>query len=235
MRRSWRGARGGYWCWGRGGSPPSYTHDDLTLARRTFTLLAYPSPAWGRVLVELAQSQTFRRRALPVEPMFQVLGPGVRLDVPPDANAFGAEVDREFGEVRRVVDALYEQLAAANAAADDAFGRDLVWPAGSFWEKRETSRIAEALPFLGARGRPIRSPSSRATTPTARWSRRRLGSPAIARARCRRLRSRGLHGAWTRGVARLAGGEDELTDFLLERVRAHGGEARMGDRATGPS
>jgi phytoene dehydrogenase-like protein len=42
-----------------------------------------------------------------------------------------------------------------------------------------------------------------------------------------------LHGAWTRGVAHLAGGEDELVEFLLERVRAHGGDTRLADRATG--
>jgi phytoene dehydrogenase-like protein len=41
-----------------------------------------------------------------------------------------------------------------------------------------------------------------------------------------------LHGAWTRGVSHLAGGEDELVDFLLERVRAHGGDTRVADRAT---
>ena len=40
-----------------------------------------------------------------------------------------------------------------------------------------------------------------------------------------------LHGAWTRGVSRLADGEDELVDFLVERVRAHGGEARLAERA----
>src|SRR5690606_24197612 len=47
--------------------------------------------------------------------------------------------------------------------------------------------------------------------------------PAFALAR--------LHGAWTRGVSRLTDGEDELVDFLLERVRAHGGDTRLVDRA----
>jgi hypothetical protein len=40
-----------------------------------------------------------------------------------------------------------------------------------------------------------------------------------------------LHGAWTRGVEALDGGEDELVDFLLERIRAHGGDTRLADRA----
>jgi hypothetical protein len=50
------------------------------------------------------------------------------------------------------------------------------------------------------------------------------GLPPFATAR--------LHGAWTRGVHRLAGGEEELTEFLLERIRAHGGETRIHDRAS---
>jgi hypothetical protein len=41
-----------------------------------------------------------------------------------------------------------------------------------------------------------------------------------------------LHGAWTRGVCRLAKGEEEIVDFFVERIRAHGGEARLNDRAT---
>jgi hypothetical protein len=41
-----------------------------------------------------------------------------------------------------------------------------------------------------------------------------------------------LHAAWTRGVVALSGGENELVEFLLERVRTHGGETRLEDRAT---
>src|SRR5689334_20342601 len=100
-RRSWR-----VLVLGHGQRPPMYQYDGMSLARRPFTLLANASPAWGRILVELAQSQTFRRRILPLDPMLQVLGPTLRLDLPPDATAFAREVDREFPEVRRVVDEL---------------------------------------------------------------------------------------------------------------------------------
>jgi phytoene dehydrogenase-like protein len=41
-----------------------------------------------------------------------------------------------------------------------------------------------------------------------------------------------LQGAWTRGVVRLARGEEEITEFLVERVRAHGGEVALADRAS---
>src|SRR5258708_21801749 len=41
-----------------------------------------------------------------------------------------------------------------------------------------------------------------------------------------------LHGSWSRGVHALARGEDELAEFLLERIEAHGGTARLAARVT---
>src|ERR1700724_2987750 len=92
-RRSW-----GVHPLGQGCPPPTYQHEGVTLARRPFTFLAGSSPAWARVLVELAQSQTFRRRVIALDPMFQVLAPGLRLEVPPDVALFGREIDRAFPE-----------------------------------------------------------------------------------------------------------------------------------------
>src|SRR5215472_15705515 len=142
-RRSWR-----VLVLGQGWRPPTYQYDGVTLARRPFAFLSGSSPAWSRVLVELAQSQTFRRRTAALDPMFQVLAPKLRLEVPPEVQLFGKEIDRVYPEVRRVVDELYAELARTNAAADAAFERDLVWPPGTFWERRETLRVAGALPLL---------------------------------------------------------------------------------------
>ena len=129
-RRSWR-----VLVLGHGWRKPTYSYDGLTLARRPFTFLSASSPAWGRVLVELAQSQAFRRRVGTLDPMLQILAPDTRLDVPPDTELFSREIDREFPAVRRVVDELYAELARTNAAADAAFERDAVWPPGGFWER----------------------------------------------------------------------------------------------------
>jgi hypothetical protein len=224
-RRSWR-----VLVLGQSWRPATYEHDGVTLARRPFTFLAGSSPAWARVLVELAQSQTFRRRVMPLDPMFQVLAPGLRLEVPPDVALFGREIDRAFPEVRRVVDELYAELARTNGAADAAFEKDLVWPPGTFWERRETLRVAASLPrFDPAGAAPLlaefpRDHDYRAIVDVpARFASHAADLPEFAVAR--------LHGAWTRGVTRLTHGEDELIDFLVERVRAHGGEARLGERA----
>jgi phytoene dehydrogenase-like protein len=224
-RRSWR-----VLVLGQGWRPPTYQFDGLTLARRPFTFLASSSPAWSRILVELAQSQTFRRRTSALDPMFQVLAPSLRLEVPPEVQLFGKEIDRAYPEVRRVVDELYAELARTNAAADAAFERDLVWPPGSFWERRETERVAASLPrFDGERSPPLLAEFPRdheyraiVDVPT-RFASHAVDLPDFAVAR--------LHGAWTRGVARLAGGERAVVDFLVERLNAHGGEARLGERA----
>ncbi len=234
-RRSWR-----VLVLGQGWRPPVYQYDAVTLARRPFTFLAGSSPAWGRVLVELAQSQTFRRRTTPLDPMFQVLAPKLRLEVPPDVQLFSREIDRTYPEVRRVVDELYGELARTNAAADVAFERDLVWPPGTFWERRDTERASATMPrFIpdpsegsgsrGPRTAPLlaefpRDHDYRAIVDVpARFASHAVSLPEFAVAR--------LHAAWTRGVARLEGGENELVEFLVERVRAHGGEALVGERA----
>ena len=224
-RRSWR-----VLLLGQGWRPPTYQYESVTLSRRPFAFLAGSSPAWTRVLVELAQSQTFRRRTMSLDPMFQVLAPKLRLEVPPEVQLFGKEIDRVYPEVRRVVDELYAELARTNAAADNAFEKDLVWPPGSFWERRETERIASSLPrFDGGRTPALLAEFPRdheyraiVDVPT-RFASHSIDLPDFAVAR--------LHGAWTRGVARLLGGEQELVDFLVERLRAHGGEARLDERA----
>lgn len=224
-RRSWR-----VLVLGHGHRPATYAYDGIVLSRRAFTFLSATSPAWTRVVLELAQSQAFRRRLLPLEPMMQVLAPELCFDIASEAPVFSRELDREFPTVHRVVDDLYAELARTNAAGDALFDRDLTLPPGSFWERRETSRLVQALPHIddadGAflaelpRDHAYRSivdvPASFASNACA------LSAFAAAR----------LHGAWTRGPVRLARGEDELTEFLLERVRAHGGEARLSDRAS---
>jgi phytoene dehydrogenase-like protein len=216
---------------GQGERAGSYRVDKRTLRRRAFTMLAATSPTWNKVVVELAQSQTWKRRIQPASPMMQVLSPKRRLSVPPDMALFGREIDREHPELRRLCDELYGELSRVNGAADEAFERDAVWPPGTFWERRETNRYAAMLPHAHAepdadllsefpRGHAFRQ----IVTASVLFA-TDLGAlpPPFAVAR--------LHGAWTRGVYTLPRGEDELTDFLVDRIEAHGGRCLFGDRA----
>lgn len=216
---------------GQGERPPNYRFDKRVLSRRAFTMLAATSPAWLRVIAELAQSQTWKRRVQPASPMMQILAPRLRLDVPPDMALFGREIDREYPELRRLVDDLYAELARVNGAADEAFARDALWPPGTFWERRETNRYASMLPHIRAepdadllaefpRGHFFRQIVSASVLFATDLS--SLPPPfAVAR----------LHGAWTRGLLTLARGAEELEEFLVERIHAYGGRFLEGERA----
>jgi phytoene dehydrogenase-like protein len=211
---------------GQGERPASYRLGPRTLRRRAFTLLAATSPVWTRVLVELAQSQTWKRRVVPASPMMQVIAPRRRLDIPPDMVLFAREIDREMPEIRRVVDELYAELARVNGAADEAFERDAVWPPGTFWERRETSPYVRAEPDADLLVELPRAHFFRQVVASSVLFATDLSSlpPPFAVAR--------LHGAWTRGVYTLPGGEDELAQFLIERINAYGGLCKLGERAS---
>ncbi|MEZ4227232.1 MAG: phytoene dehydrogenase [Polyangiaceae bacterium] len=219
---------------GQGQRPARYAYERFALLRRTFTLLSASSPAMKRLLHELAQSPQFNRRVRELDPMFTMLMPGRRIEVAPDMTLFEREVEREFPEVRQIVDELYASFAQVNTAVDAAFERDAVWPPERFWERLETGRAATQIPLVGGSaprdvlgkfpvGHAYRDvvllPVSFATDLAIVADQ----LPAIVTAR--------LHGAWTRGVAAMSQGEDELSEFLTERIEAHGGECRLNNAA----
>jgi len=217
---------------GHGARPSTYRYDGIPLRRRTFAHLAAPSPAYRRVVAELAQSQAFRRRLRPLDPMLQVLDARRRLDLPPDSALFARELDREFPSARPTIEELYGALARINARTDEVFEQDAVWPPGTFWERRETSRLRDMLPLTASEPRDRRTGdltidagyrsivdiTARFATDVADTS----GTlPPFLLAR--------LHGAWSRGVHELPGDEDELTASFVERIRAHGGDVRPSE------
>ncbi len=219
---------------GQGGRPASYQFREHTLRRRAFTLLSATSPAFKRVFTELAQSQVFRRHMVSLDPMLNVVFPGRRFDVPPDLEVFQREVDREFTEVRRIIDDLYADLARVNAGADAAFERDLCWPPGTFWERRDTYAAVGNVPYLRSGEQrvlmgdfPPNHPYVHMVSHTAQFAShlspgaRPLHPFAIAR----------LHGAWTRGLFGVPDGEDEVVDFVADRITALGGDVMFHERA----
>ncbi len=220
---------------GQGERPQTYRFDGRALGRRTFSLLFASSPIWRRILHELAQSPQFRRRTEALDPMFMTLMPQKRLEFAPDVELFAREVDREFPEVRQIVDELYASIAQANALIDAAFDRDAVWPPGTLWERFETGRAAALLPLTGGERSTdllAKFPSGHAfrdlvLLPAAFAS--NLAAPALELPALSLAR---LHGSWTRGVQALARAEDELVDFLVERIQAHGGVVELERRAT---
>lgn len=219
---------------GQGQRPQTYAFEQRVLCRRTFSMLFASSPAFKRVLQELAQTQRFRHRVRDLDPMFCMLSKGRRVQVPPDMQLFGREVEREYPEVRQLVEELYSTFASVNGVADTVFERDAVWPPGSWWERFETGRLASLLPLLardGARdllakfpqGHPFRKLVGLPANALSDLASSAEDLPPFAVAR--------LHGSWTRGVQEFVGSEEELVRFLVERIQAHGGECRLEGRA----
>ncbi|HNS98392.1 MAG TPA: phytoene dehydrogenase [Polyangiaceae bacterium] len=217
---------------GQGARPADYVFRDRVLRRRCFMPLAATSPAFKRILSELAQSQVFRRRLVALDPMLSVMLPDRRFELPPDLEWLQREIDREFPEVRRVIDDLYHDLTRINGEADTAFEKDVCWPPETFWERRETNAAASSLPFvredahalLG--GFPANHPYVDIVVQSAQIASnlmagsRPLPSFAVGR----------LHGAWSRGPFGLAAGEDDMISFFQQRVTALGGQVLLSDR-----
>ncbi|MGZ5971739.1 MAG: hypothetical protein ACXWP4_28910, partial [Polyangiales bacterium] len=211
---------------GDGHLPSTYRFEGVPLRRRGFAHLAAPSPAYRRVLAELAQSQAFRRRLRPLDPMFQVLDRTFRLDVPPDPAIFARELDRELPSVRPPVEQMYDALSKLNAQIDGVLEQDAVWPPGTFWERRETKRLAAMLPAIPMPF-PVDPAYRRVIEIGARFGSNLASGPLDALPPIATAR---LHGAWTRGTFELPGDEDTLTDMFVDRIRAHGGDVRERER-----
>ncbi len=215
---------------GQGRPTARYSLEGFTLARRTFSMLAGSSSVWQRIMRELAHTQTWRRRAVAVDPSLQLLLTTGRLDVPADKELFARELEREAFDVRRQVAALYDDVARVANAADVCFDADAIWPPASFFERRETMRHVARVPYARSephadllaefpRGHVYR----RIVAESVRFATDLAGTPpAMATAR--------LHASWTRGLVALPGGEDELEELLVERIRANGGELLLGER-----
>ncbi len=221
---------------GQGEASAGYQIEGHRLRRRAFTLLSATSPAFRRIIQELAQTQKFRRLTRPLDPMFSVLSDRVRFEVAPDVDLFSREIEREFPEVKKPIAELYADISTVNGLVDAAFEKDAVWPPGNLWERMETGRLAGHLPLVEDGDRSFalldRLPGGHdfreiAELPALFASHLGMEAhelPSLALAR--------LHGAWTRGIHYLPGGEQAMENFLIERIESHGGACRLRARAT---
>lgn len=218
---------------GNGERPAHYRAHGFPLARRAFSLLGATSPVFRRCLQELAQTQRFRRLTTPLDPMFGVLDGALRFEVPPDVELFTREIDREMPEVAGAIGELYATISETNAAMDRAFEKEVVWPPGSLLERVETGQRANLLPLKSSdpparlfERFPVEHPMLNVVGIPALFASHTgmrssdLGALALTR----------LHGFWTRGVVALRRGEQDLEDFLVERIEAHGGVCRLRSR-----
>ncbi|MGE0791562.1 MAG: phytoene desaturase family protein [Sandaracinaceae bacterium] len=211
--------------------PHEYTIGDVTLPREPFALTAAGTPIARRVFAELALTQLLRRRAVHIDPAFQICTPRWRFEVPRATEILDREIEREFPEVKRPVEDFWKALDARGALLDRLMERDLLWPSQTFFEKRESARLMAELPF-GKDGNavdplgefPPQHPFRLAVELPARFS------DGMDPDQTTGLRLMRHFGAWASGAAALEGGYAGLRSLLVDSVRTHGGQVREPEK-----
>jgi phytoene dehydrogenase-like protein len=217
---------------GQGQLPPSYSWQGRRIARQAFSLLFGATPVWKRVLQDLAQSQTFRRRTHRVTPSFSLLTPEGRLQVSADRVTWAAELRREFPDVQPVIDEFGLGVTTANRALEALLARDTAWPPESFFERLRARRWLKALPWADDSmqvlldrlpgGHVYREAACLPAAFAGDWAHPGAELPVLSTAR--------LLDSYLRHGLCFDGGEDAFEDFLVQRIRAHGGICWLDER-----
>ena len=217
---------------GQGTLPPTYEIDGTSWPRRPHTFLAAHSPVARRIIAELAMGQVFRQRAIPMDPSFQLVAPGLRFDATTDEIARRRELLREMPEVRPVVDDFHELAARTQSDLDRLLVRDLSWPPETFFERRDFARATTHQSFDKKGG----GLHLFGELPQSHPFRLVVRAPALFGshadpAQLTELAQLRLYLAWWRGAAKIDEGEAWLRDALVEKVQTYGGEIREGAKA----
>ncbi len=210
----------------RQGTPaPTFASGDLRLPSTPFAMLPASSPITQRIFGELALTPLLRRATVPTRPPLQVALPGHRLDLWDDPEERRAEIEREFPEVRRAANDFHLRLAESMEAFDELLEKDLVWPPGGFFERREFNRASSpALRHLGgglsleelADEHPFRATVRAVSGFNDGMNPERASPLQLARPWYQ----------WFNGAATLEDGLAGLDQLLAERVVLYGGELR---------
>jgi phytoene dehydrogenase-like protein len=212
---------------------PSYKVEGLALPRGTSALLAADSPAVTRVISELALKPLLRRRMRPLSPAFQAILPEHRIDLDASPELVAHEVEREFPAVRRAADDFVRASQRCWENLNRLIERDLVWPPGGFFERREFARAALQQPFgKDDAGTPLAEladdhPLRAIINAALRFS---DGTSLGSGNPQRELRQ---ISALLHAVELAEGGMLGLWELLIESIRTHNGEVRLADRVDG--
>jgi len=216
---------------GHGQPLPSYELAGVRMPRSPFTLTSADSPAVSRVLSELALKQLVQRKIRPLSPAFQAVFPRHRLDFHADPERVSREVEREFPAVRRTADDFMRGTQRAWEGINTLVARDLTWPPSGFFERREFTRASIDHPFGRDELGPVPlgeladdHPFRKLANAVVRFA----DGSALGEQHAERVLR--LFGGWLRGAELMDGGDGALFELLIESIRAHNGEVRLGDR-----
>ena len=216
---------------GQSSPSASYQVDGLSLPRRPFTLPGHDSPAISRIFTELALRPLLKRRIRPLSPALQAVLPNHRLDLAQQPELISQEVEREFPSVRRAADDFLRASQRSWERINRLLERDLVWPPGGFFERREFSRAAMHHPFGkdGVGPTPLSElPDDHPFRLMAGWALRFMDGTTLGTTNSEReLRQ---FAALLHSAAMVDGGCAELRDVLIENLRTHNGDVRFAER-----
>ncbi|MCA9600407.1 MAG: hypothetical protein KC417_00190 [Myxococcales bacterium] len=210
--------------------PPTYEAGRFTLPRAPFSFLARHSPHARQALSELALLPTLRQRTPATDPLLQISTPGHRFDIPTTREGLLREVSREFEDTAAAIMDVEDALKDASVALGTAIDATHLWPPAGYFGTRAFARRLRASqldpvtahdPFSALRpDHPYRA----AILAPARFA--SFTDPD----RMPLLQLARLHSAWRDGLARFADGEVDFRRLLVERITAHGGNVRSGER-----
>ncbi|MFO0678055.1 MAG: hypothetical protein U0169_16085 [Polyangiaceae bacterium] len=217
-RRTWR-----VLLVGQGRKPPTYHHEGLVFARRTFAFGIGATASWANVLGELAERNGWKRRVATPKAAVQFVTGDVRLDLSGDDTRFLRDLERAYGAEATGAFASVRAVEEVGLELDTLVSGDPAFLPSTKKDERDAERrlagaFASAAP---AAHRPWGSASLRRAMEVyvSFASHLRSQVPPVAFLR--------LAAAVRQGTVEVQGGEAGLVDFLVERARAHGADVKL--------
>jgi len=133
---------------GQGGKPSLYRHENNTFARRLELCYGLSSPPVRAVFERLGLGLELRNMPRPVEPAYQVVLPGARVDASGDRQLLRAELDREFPGERAAIEACWERIAAIDEQVREVLALGVRLPPRGLIEGLRFRRLVKSFPFL---------------------------------------------------------------------------------------
>jgi phytoene dehydrogenase-like protein len=209
----------------------TYTWDDVTFRRAPEAAVFVDTPAWQQIAGDLSLPAITPRRSAQDSIVAQVVLPRHRVDVRSDRDALLAELEREFPELRRPTEELFERFATARKELDEALAIDAPWPPDGFFARRAVKKalsVARSLPAMTERdvladfpeGHDFRTVIHSVARFSVDTDPDALDGAQIAR-------------GWSlalAGMPALDGGRDALARLLGERIVQFGGDIRPRER-----